>query len=223
MLNSFNKKLERKIPMKSGKATILYTVIAALFICSNSSAQQQQQESEKHRYAGFGIRLPGLQAGDFESRAFPPARIIFSLDPIEFFRVEAQYGFFSSSVEASDPTADETMLQGKSSVVTLGLMGMYPKGKARFIFGFRYGIGNYSQQYWESYPDEKVMENTGKVKTLSGVIGGEYMVARYFSIGCEFSISSMKDEYSSASSTNGPANSEAMLSEGNVVFKFYPF
>ena len=205
------------------KATILYSVIAALFICSSSSAQQLQQENEKHRYAGFGIRLPGLQAGDFESRALPPARLIFSLDPIDFFRIEAQYGFFSSNVEVSDPTADETMLEGKSSVITLGLMGMYLKGKARFILGFRYGIGNYSQEYWESFPDEKVMENTGKVKTLSGVIGGEYLVARFFSIGCEFSISSMKDEYLSASSTNGTVNSKAMLTEGNVVFKFYPF
>jgi len=195
-----------------------------VLISSFGRAQEtQQKESEKHRYLGLGIRLPGLQVSDLEARAFPPARLILSLDPIKFFRIEAQYGMISSTRESSDPSADKVSLQGKSSVTSLGLMGMYPSGKGRFIFGFRYGVGNYSDESWQSYPDEKVVESTGKVKTLSGVIGGEFMAARFFSIGCEFSLSSVKDEYTSATSTTGPLNTKATMTEGNIIFKFYPF
>lgn len=222
MNNSLNKKSEREIPMQSGKATILYTMIAALFICNISSAQEQKQETEKHRYAGFGIRLPGIQVSDIESRALPPARFIFSLDPLEYFRLECQYGFVSRSQEASEPSADKVELESSSSVFSFGAMGMYPKGNAKFIFGVRYGIGNYKDESWESYPDEKVVESKGKAKTISGVLGGEYLVAKFFSVGCEFTVSSAKDEYRPASG-NGQINTKALLTEGNIIFKFYPF
>lgn len=205
------------------KTAILYTMIAAVFICSKSSAQQQQQEKEKHRYAGFGIRLPGIQVSDIDARALPPSRIIASLDPIDYFRIECQYGFSSSKREATEVSANKIELEARTSVFSLGVMGMYPKGNARFIFGFRYGVGNYKEEEWETYPDEKVVESTGKTKTISGVIGGEYLVAKFFSIGCEFAISSVKDEYHPASDSNGPINNKASLTEGNIIFKFYPF
>jgi len=196
-------------------------MIAALFICSNCFAQQQNQETEKHRYTGFGIRLPGIQVSDVEARALPPARIIASLDPIEYFRIEAQYGFTSTKTESSEPSANKADLKASTSLFSLGAMGMYPKGNARFILGVRYGIGNYSEQFWD-YSDG-VAEDKGKTKTISGVIGGEYLVARFFSIGCEFTVSSIKDEYRPAKSTTGPINSKTSMTEGNIILKFYPF
>ena len=205
------------------KTTILYSVIAALFICSSSIAQEQSKENQKHRYTGFGIRLPGVQVGDLQSRVTPPARIIFSLDPLEYFRLEGQYGFISTSQESTDPSAQKVKLDGSSSVFSFGAMGMYPKGNARLIFGIRYGVGNYKQESWESYPDEKIVESTGKTKTFSGVIGGEYLVAKFFSIGCEFSLSSMNDTYHPASTTSGPVESKVAMSEGNIILRFYPF
>jgi len=204
------------------KTYILYSAVIALLAC-NTGFAQQQKETEKHRYAGFGIRLPGIQSGDLDQRALPPARIIASLDPIEYCRIEAQYGFRSTKTESQDASNDNVDLHGKSSLFSLGLMGMYPKGNARFILGFRYGIGNYKQESLESYPDEKIVESIGKTKTISGVIGGEYMVAKSFSIGCEFTVSSLKDEYRPASSASGPVMSEVSMTEGNIILKFYPF
>ena len=142
---------------------------------------------------------------------------------MNFFRIEGQYGFTSSKEESTDPYANKVELEGRSSVFTIGAMGLYPKGNARFIFGVRYGIGNYRQEVWQTYPEEKVIESTGKTKTISGVIGGEYLIAKYFSIGCEFSIASIKDDYTPAGSTNGSFMSKASLTEGNIIFRFYPF
>lgn len=208
---------------KNKMKTTLYTMIAAMLICSNSFAQQQNQENEKHRYAGFGIRLPGIQVSDVDSRVIPPARVIASLDPIEYFRIEAQYGFNATKTQSDEPSADKIELKGSTSVFSLGAMGMYPKGNARFIFGMRYGIGNYKQESWATYPDKKIVESHGKTKTITGVLGGEYLIAKCFSIGCEFTVSSMKDEYRPAMSDNGPIASKVSLSEGNVILKFYPF
>lgn len=208
------------------KSTSIKTILLCTMVMISSfgkAQQSQQEENEKHRYLGIGIRFPGLQVSDLEFRAYPPARIIVTLDPIKYFRIEAQYGFFSTTKEASDPSANKVDLHGKSSATSLGLMGMYPSGKARFILGFRYGIGNYSQESWESYPDEKVVESSGKLKTISGVIGGEYMAAKFFSIGCEFTISSLNDEYRPASTTTGPVISKVSMTEGNIILKFYPF
>ena len=204
------------------KTAILYSVMFVMLVCTRSIAQEQQVK-EKHRYAGFGIRMPGIQVSDIDALAMPPARLIASVDPIEYFRIECQYGFSSSKRESTDPSADKVVLEGSTSLLNLGAMGMYPKGNARFILGIRYGIGNYKGESWDAYPDEKVVESTGKTKTISGVIGGEYLVAKFFSVGCEFTVSSVKDEYRPASYDNGTINNKTSLTEGNIIFKFYPF
>lgn len=190
--------------------------------------QQQQQESYPHRYIGLGIRVAGIQVSDLTSRPYPANRLVLDLDPHKYFRIECQLGIFNKTSEAAVSQGNSGTakfeLQDKSTFLGFGLMGMYPKDKGKFVAGLRYSINKYSSDDIYYNPDPSVAKNTGKMTMLSGMIGGEYFLARFFSIGAEFSVSSLKDVYDPASlTTSGSTTDKTLLTEGNLIFRFYPF
>jgi hypothetical protein len=218
------------------------TIISSALIClaalsSGLNAQPQQQpqpqsqESFPHRYVSIGIRAAGIQVSDLTARAYPANRLILSLDPLKYVRLEGQYGVFSRTSTATiqqGGTSSEVELHDKSRYAGFGIMGMYPKDRGRFFAGLRYGINKYSDEsVFSSFssPGNSVDENTGKMTVLSGMIGGEYFLARFFSVGAEFSVASVKDvfEPSSLASNSEKSTDKTLLTEGNLVFRFYPF
>jgi len=204
------------------KSTSIKTILLCMMVLVSlfSKAQQtvQQEEPFKHRYIGLGVRAPGIQVSDFDYTVYPGSRIILDINSNQYFRIEAQWGMYSKTNETSD--GDKNDLHTKASCYGLGVMGMYPKGRARFIAGLRYGISDYSYEEID-FSTGGVIKNSGKIKALSFLIGGEYFLAKFFSLGAEFSLSSTKDEFSPASSSS--TNQESMMTEGNLIFRFYPF
>ena len=215
------------------------TIIHVLLICMAATGplmsaaqqqqqQQQQQENFPHRYLSLGIRPPGIQSSDLASRAYPTSRLVLALDPVKYFRLEGQFGVYNttSSREDSQAGGSTTLeLHSKSTFAGFGIMGMVPVDHGRFIAGIRYSVNKYSDDEVFDYPSYAVDENTGKMTFFSGMIGGEYFIARFFSIGAEFSVSSVKDVYepSSLASNPSPETDKTILTEGNLVFRFYPF
>ncbi len=187
--------------------------------------------SIKHRYFGLGIRAGGLTLVDLLSTSVPPFRIIANIDPVKYVRLEVQYGLYKNTTEQMGTTSTSTITLNpiqKSSILSFGFMGMYPAGNARLIAGLRYGINNYStdQIYYPSgwpQPNPYLVTNTGKRTMFSGVLGGEYFFVKYFSVGAEFSILSIKNIETQAGVYNTPpTTSKTLMSEGCLMFRFYP-
>ena len=218
--------------MKNTDSLLIFLLFFIPFFTLRAQEVQKQEKSE-HRYLGLGIRT-GLQLSDLIANHVPPNRLVLNIDPSKYFRIEGQYGSYSKKSEVNvqyyDPITGATLSallkpKEKSSFIGGGLMGMYPKGECRFIGGIRYGINNYSYEsvnysYYSTAPT--LVKETGKETVISGVIGGEYSLAKYFSVGAEFSILSIKDVntppsiYSSKKTTN-----KTMMTEGSLVFRFY--
>jgi len=190
--------------------------------------QQQQEESYPHRYLGLGIRISGIQIGDFTSQAYPTNRLVLDIDAHKYFRLEGQLGIYSktSEVDVSSGSGGSSKLDlhTKSTFIGFGIMGMYPKEHGRFVAGLRYSINNYSDESINYNPGGPTIEkSTGKMNLFSGMIGGEYFLARFFSIGAEFSISSVKDVYDDASPSASSTTDKTLLTESNLILRFYPF
>lgn len=208
------------------KTFMLAALAALLFEIQFATAQTpsgnpSQTEVMPHRYLSLGVRASGIQVGDLMGRAVPANRILLSVDPIKFMRIEGQFGMYSKKTEASDNIKIE--LKDKSSLFGFGLFGMYNKDRGRFYAGPRYGIINYSEEHESGFSSTSVVKSTGKMSVFSFVLGGEYFLARFFSVGAEFSIVSMKDTYNDGEDSSSDEVDKTTMTEGNLVFRFYPF
>jgi hypothetical protein len=213
------------------KTAIYYTVIICLAALTATAQQQSaptQQESFPHRYLALGVRVAGIQVSDLTARAYPTNRLVLDIDPHQYFRIEGQLGIYSSKSEqeiTSFNSGTNTLeLHTKSTFLGFGIMGMYPKDRGKFTAGLRYSLDNYSDEDVNSNAQPVVFKNTGKMSMISGVIGGEYFLARFFSIGAEFSVSSVKDKYTpSSAGYNTEETNTTLLTEGSLLLRFYPF
>lgn len=214
------------------KKTIIHTLaICMLYFIPAITYSQEQQESFPHRYIGLGIRVAGIQVNDLFSNAYPTNRLVLNIDAHKNFRIEGQYGIYNKNteIEATSWGGGKVKLEmhDKSTFLGFGLMGLYPTERARFIGGFRYSTNNYSDDniYYDTSGYPSVVENEGKITLITGIIGGEYFFAKFFSLGAEFSISSVKDVYkpSSSLSSSDPTTNTTIMTEGTLVFRFYPF
>lgn len=188
----------------------------------------------KHRYVGLGIRASGLQVSDLLSNPVPPYRLILNIDPIKYIRIECQYGFYSSKFDQKVTTSTGGTITlvptQKSTFISGGIMGLYPIGNARFNFGVRYALNKYSDDdvystsSWSNPSNPFLVTNTGKRTLISGVIGGEYFFAKFFSVGAEFSFGTIKDVYTMAAVyVSPPTTSKTTMTDGSLIFRFYPF
>jgi len=186
---------------------------------------------DNHRYIGLGIRAFGLQLTELLSTQVPPNRIVLNIDPHKYFRIEGQFGIYKRTSETKYSTGTGTVTLNpvnKSTFFGFGLMGLYPKDNARFIGGLRYSINNYSDDtpFGSGSPPyvPYLVTNKGKMTLISGIIGGEYFFAKFFSIGAEFTVSSIKDVYKPYSLTSSdPNTTKTFMTEGNLIFRFFPF
>jgi hypothetical protein len=203
------------------KSFLLCMSVMFTYLCK-AQEQQQPKEQYKHRYIGLGVRAAGIQLSDVDSRFIPPNRLIFDLNPVKFFRLECQWGVYNKTHEVENPSGNID-LKSKSHYIGIGIMGLYPVERAKFMGGVRYGVSKYSEDEYIEYPSPTLAESTGKTTQLSFVIGGEYFLARYFSLGAEFSLSSLKDDFNPAEPSSENLNDTKLLTEANIVFRFYPF
>lgn len=207
------------------------TTIAAMFIAINLFAQDQPQPKETHRYVGLGIRAAGITVNDLMSYAVPPNRLVLNIDAHKYFRIEGQLGLYNSTTEVevsswSGSSKKDIELKDKSTFMGIGLMGLCPRENVRFVGGLRYSINNYSddQVYYDSSGNPSAKTNTGKMTLITGIIGGEYFFAKFFSLGAEFSVSSINDVFEPYSGSYAqPSTSKTLMTEGNLIFRFYPF
>lgn len=196
-----------------------------------SIAGYSQKDSIPHRFIGIGIRTPGLQFNDIVSNATPVNRLLINYDPIKYFRIEVQYGMYDKKTTETvsgyyAPPPSTVTLETKSTFIGMGIMGLYSSGKARFVGGIRYSVNNYFAEQAGYYSSSStVTRNTGTMTLITGMIGGEYFFVKYFSVGAEFSVSSVKDIYTPGANMSSTTNetNNILLSETSIVVRFYPF
>ena len=218
--------------MKKSLTYLIAIIIITMPVLSYS--QEQKPEPSEHRYVGLGIRA-GLQLSDLLASYVPPNRLILNIDAHKYFRIEGQYGLYHNTGEvnvqyynpATGNLSTKTLNpEAKSSFLGGGVMGLFPSGNTRFIGGVRYSINNSSEDEINSWSSTvpTMSKSTDKMTIISGVIGGEYFFVKNFSVGAEFTFSSMKEIYTppifygSTSTT-----SKTTMTEGAVIFRFYPF
>jgi hypothetical protein len=151
-----------------------------------------------------------------------------NIDPIKYARIEFHYGFYRNTREqsfSSYPSYRVIKMTNRSSIAGIGIFGTYPANQVRFILGARYSINNYSEDdiRFDMYGTPSVITNKGKIGILSGVLGGEYIFAKKFSIGAEFSLINMTDTYTPAERSIPETTDETVVTESSLVFRFFPF
>ncbi|MGZ3866460.1 MAG: hypothetical protein ACXVC6_06010 [Bacteroidia bacterium] len=209
---------------------------SVLFILSTANLFSQETPTEEKRvFFSFGIRANTFLLSDFAMKNLPPARLQLNLDLSKHLRFEVQYGF-------NKTVADHQIAQtGSSGVISYvnypttnstslwstGLFFMKKMDKVNFYFGARYGKAGYSDQQISYFGSGyTVLSNSGKIGMISVALGGEYFLARRFSIAGEFAFVHMKDTYT-ISNPSSPGMPDAVtinnLSETSLILRFYPF
>ncbi|HEY4798232.1 MAG TPA: hypothetical protein VII99_04060 [Bacteroidia bacterium] len=204
----------------------LFVFATSVFCCN---AYAQKKDSCAHRYVGIGIRSAIFSISELQQSIMPPNRVMLSVDPIKYVRVEGQFGMYSNAKDqyvSSSPAPVMLKMKEGASISGCGLFGVYPIDKVKFLAGFRYMTSAYSKdnfQYSTYGSVPAIVTDKGKITTISGVIGAEYNFSKWFSAGAEFSLLNMNDDFTPANPTSPKINSKTTITESCLVFRFYPY
>jgi hypothetical protein len=204
-------------------------IVCTIIMTSLSLYSQDPEKKEQHSYVGLGIRASVFQISELPNYVMPPNRLLLNIDPIKNLRFEGHFAYFKTSSEipvSIYPTGTRNMtLTQKSALFGGGVFGLIPVDKVKFIIGMRYSSNHYSDDniLYNSSGTPYVASDEGKINALSGVIGGEYHFAKWFSIGAEFSYMRLKDVLSPASSTTPDLTTKTSITESALIFRFYPY
>lgn len=198
------------------------------FSMLSTNAFSQRADSTRHMYFAFGIRANTFLLSDFNMSLMPPARLLVNFDPLQYVRLEFQYGVHKNTYEqlyiSYNGGITKYQLQAKTTLAGGGLFGMYRADRTNFYAGFRYVAGSYTDENLSySGANPNVETSRGSIKMSSGVLGGEYFLGRRFSIAGEFSITSFTDLYTPGDGQTPSTTYQDLNCETSVVFRFYPF
>ena len=204
--------------MKKIRLTILFMMVVPTLIWAQNS------ESSSSGKLGLGIRTSIFQLSDFEYSDFPPNKLIINYDPIEHLRVEAQFGMYRSD---DNENAGSTGLKpvDQRYVYALGVHYIHKLDKVKFAAGLRYLISDFSNEFiYYAASGNKIAKEREKSSGVSLVLGGEYFLAKWFSVGAEIAANRTQIDFTPAAETmSDDYTKNITLTESSVIFRFYPF
>jgi hypothetical protein len=200
-----------------------------LFWGIHTAFSQGRDSSNIH--IAFGIRANTFLASDFSQTNQPPAKLLLNFDFLKYLRLELQYGYAKNVVQrqyTSGSIIKSIDLADKTSAYSVGLFGTTKGKRVKIYYGFRYGRVTYEKDDtdYSSTGDYYAVPGNGKIRMLSGTLGGEYFFVKHFSIGGEFSYVALKDEfqagfYSSMGKTPPLTTSSHTTTETSLILRFY--
>lgn len=205
------------------------TLLTHLIILNTFLLNAQYQDTSFHRYIGLGIRSSVFQISELPNSIIPPNRLLLNTDPWTYARIEGQFAMYRNEREFGFPTfanpSNTLKLKENSTAFGLGLFGLYPVEKIKFIGGFRYGVNKYVMDNIDTdiYGNPYVVVDKGTITSVSVILGGEYYFSKWFSVGCEFGLVRMNDTLDPADVNSPNTTSTTSITESALIFRFYPY
>lgn len=191
-------------------------------------AQNSETNAEKkHRYFGFGVTTNLFRSSELSNFDIPGNRFYLNVDPIKYARVDFQFSTNKTSYVQTMNNRDFN-LEDYSKVWAIGFFGQLPLDDMSVYIGVRYGKNKYQNQHVQSdyiYPSGYTyfsVSDDGVKRYIEPTIGGEYRFGNRFSVGGEFRILFLEDEYSAYGATSLDVTN-LVISESSVFFRFFPF
>ena len=204
--------------MKAIRLTLLLISMAPMM------GLAQNNETSTNNKLGLGVRTSVFQISDFEYSDFPPNRLMINYDPIEHLRIEAQFGMYRSD---DNQNAGSTGLRpiDQRYAYALGLHYIHKVDRIKFAAGLRYLISDFSNEFIDfSAAGNKIAIDREKSSGIGVVLGGEYFLAKWFSVGAEIAVNSSEMKFTpAATSMTDDYTKNITLTESSVLFRFYPF
>jgi hypothetical protein len=219
----------------------IIVAMCLLSACSFAHAQEQDQEQARtQRMFGVGISLnpTSLIATDEGTQLFLPVgttNIRLALTPSPNFRIEPEFGIYSSEREASlsGITGPSTSQTESFSSTRLGISLFY---RAPVAESFAILVGPRAGFVWLS-SEEKVTgtdpesESTSESDFYAGAaLGGEYMLSNNFGIGAEAQLNYVSLGEPETKSTSGGTDpgprislSRSLITSNALVFIHFYF
>lgn len=162
-----------------------------------------------------------------------PAKLILSIDPVKYFRIDFQYGMYKEKRDyqgtgwgSSGSYTTTLNPEFKANSIAFGGYGMYNFDKTRIYLGYRFGRLKYTEDIVYN-----ANTSTGSVptigtdnsitKTNSLIIGGEHFIVKRFSLGAEFGLNKAKETYTSYQPGAVPRIATSTYSEASIILRFY--
>jgi hypothetical protein len=205
------------------KATLLLS-----FFTPATAALHAQNEDDVHRYLSVGVRSSVFSISELPVTVVPANRLLLSIDPVKYLRIEGHFAYYANQnqqVLSIFPTGTTVLtLKEHSALIGGGIFGIYPVHNIRFSAGVRFSQNNYDLDDINfSSGAPSVVTDKGKIKIVAGVLGGEYLFGKWFSVGAEFNLVNMNDRYDPADNSLPVTTSKTTITESTLVFRFYPF
>jgi hypothetical protein len=185
----------------------------------------QADQSHTSRQIGIGVRTSIFQRSDFDLSDIPPNRILINFDPIDNLRLDVQFGSYTGK---DDQGAGSSGLKANDEHFVYGLGVHYLKklDQVKFTAGLRYLLGDFKDEflYTNNSGLKAIGKNREKTSSVALVFGGEYFLAKWFSVGAEFSL--LHTELDGTPDSNSYEDDYTLTStqtESSILFRFYPF
>lgn len=205
-------------------------VVLIICLCISRILLSQEQNAEPvHRYIGIGIRSSIFQISELPTKTVPPNKIFLNVDPIKYLRLEGHFGMYENSRQEifnSYPNGNITVpLKEGSTLLGGGIFGVYPKDNIKFIAGLRLSQNKYKQDNVNSSGGSipYAVADNGEINITAIILGGEYCFNKWFSIGAEFGLLSMKDTFHPWDQNIPSTTATTTVTESSIVFRFYPY
>jgi len=202
--------------------------ILAVSMCFSGVLLSQTKETIglDYRIIGVGIRSSVFQISEFSNKIIPPNRILLNVDPIKYIRLEGHFGIYSNERQVNYnvfPNGSALFtLRENSSLFGGGIFGVYPRENIKFIAGVRFSRNKYKQDNINSNATGTpyVIADYGEINIIAGILEAEYCFSKWFSIGADYGLVSMKDVFHPWDSSS-PATTTTYITESNFLFRFY--
>lgn len=189
------------------------------------------KDTTKFKHLSIGIRTGKDLYSELKDPV--PAKLIISVDPIKYFRVDFQYGLYKEKRDylATGYTSSgsyTTTLQPefKATSMAFGGFGMYNFDKTRIYLGYRFGRTKISEDVVYNMSTftgntPTIGTNNSIINIHSMIIGGEYFLAKRFSLGAEFGFNRSKETFTSYQPGSMPMLNTGSYSDGSLILRFY--
>jgi hypothetical protein len=124
------------------KKTIVFSL--AILLAGSVYTTSAQEGNPEMKVFGLGLQFNQIIYYSFDYSMVPANKILFTITPMENFRIEPEIGF-SLYKDKDDDLTDQGLYYGA------GFFGMFQKGQTNFYGGLRVEFGNVKNNYTSYY------------------------------------------------------------------------
>jgi hypothetical protein len=192
-----------------------FAIASILCVNTNLFGQSAEEQISEMKVFGMGMHIEQFKLNDLVMDiAAPSNKIVFTVTPTNYFRIEPEIGFNYFNDKDSE-------LEDKSISLGLGGVGMYQRGKTNIYGGFRFEYSKFSNEYKGSFSGDVETEETNRI-AIGPAIGAEFFFGQHFSIGGEIGIKYMNFNTTNSQYPDGEdSKQDCITTDTGLLCRFY--